>query len=162
MTELSIFEDLGPFVRERPSLKACFRGVVKRFLPANLLAFGALAVGLALLPAVGGMTLSLAQLKVLGLEIAGLTAGFGIGLALVSWWINPKAEVDGVRSTLAGFLAPLYLIPISLLTQGAGHGGIALACFLTGLLVGMTVLLPFGGDPTAEGEDFYSEAERLP
>ena len=161
ITELSLFEGLGTLEKQRTPLRTFMRGVLERFLPANLMAFGALAAGLTLFPSATGMTLSLAQLMILGLEIGGLTAGFAIGLAMVSRWVNPSVEVDGVRSTLAGFVAPLYLVPISLLTQGAGHAEIALACVLTGMLVGMTVLLPFAGTRTAEGDDFYSEAERL-
>jgi hypothetical protein len=142
-------------------MRACVRGVFKRFFPTTLGVFGAFAGAVAFFPSMLGMGLSFAQAMLFGLEVVGLTIGFGVGVGLLKRWLHPTAKVDGHRSIVAGLCSPLLLLLLSLFTQGAGSPAITAYSTLTGMLVGLAVFFPSLSDPSGEEGDFFKELERV-
>lgn len=116
------------------SLRTTVKGFLGRFLPASV----ASLFGTVLASATFGSGSLVPLLRVLG-EWSGLVGiGFGIGLLGLSRWLYPDSKVNGLRSILAGVLAPL--LPLAFL-----YGN---ALFQTGLGLGLwegRVLFILGG-----------------
>jgi hypothetical protein len=113
--------------------------VLKRFLPASAASLGGIGAGLSLFSS----TFGLPQLLVLGVEVAGLTLGFGMGLAGLGRFLFPDANVDRRRSVVAGLCSPLYLGLVSLFTQGSGILEIAGWSALVGIGVATAMFFPW-------------------
>ena len=120
--------------RRGVSLRTTVKGFLGRFLPASV----ASLFGTVLASATFGSGSLVPLLRVLA-EWSGLVGiGFGIGLFGLGRWLYPDAKVDGLRSILAGVLAPL--LPLAFL-----YGN---ALFQTGLGLGVwegRVLFILGG-----------------
>lgn len=139
------------------SLRELAKGVFTRFLPASVLSLFGVVVGTA--------TIGSGQLGPLVWILARWTGfvglGFGLGLLGLGRWLYPEAKVGGLRSVLAGFLAPL--LPLAFLYVNALLGtGLSLrqwegaAIFvLGGIAAALAMFFPWLSEtpPGIPGED---------
>jgi len=152
------------------SLREVAKGVFTRFLPSSVLSLFGVVLGTA--------TIGSGQLGPLVWILAKWTGlvglGFGLGLLGLRRWLYPEAKVGGLRSVLAGLLAPL--LPLAFLYFNALLGtGLGLrqwegaAIFLIGgIAAALAMFFPWLTEtPTAmrEGADLPNDGEdtaRLP
>ena len=127
------------------SLRAVVKGFVGRFLPASI----ASLFGTVLASATFGSGSLVPLFRILAEWSGFVGLGFGIGLLGLSRWLYPDAKVDGLRSVLAGVLAPLlplaFLYANALFQTGLGLGiweGRALF-ILGGLAAALVMFFPW-------------------
>jgi len=144
LPETSRDSALVPYERGLP-FSSVFIGTLGRFLPGSAGIISAVGL-LALIhdpsrwPILFGLV---------GLEVAGLTVGFGMGLEGLRRWLYPDAGVEGRRSIVAGLCSPLALAIVSVFSQGASLSDIAVFSTLAGTI--MALLMYFAWlSPTPE------------
>ncbi len=134
------------------------QGALKRFLPASAGVLGAIgAVAVLFFPLAPGMGITLAQILstalAVGIEVAGLTLGFGFALGFLKRWLYPEAKVGGRRSVVAGLCSPLYLLVASIFAEGASLLEIGGFSILTGIFLGLAMFFPWlSRSPSTEDE----------
>ncbi len=137
-----------PGVRGVP-LSLAAKGTLARFLPASGAVMGAFAI-----PAVlDDPSRLLVILGVVGLEVLGLSVGFGAGLLGLRRWLFPSAKIGGKRSFFAGLMSPLALGIAFVFTQGASLVEIASFSAVAGLGMAVVLYSPWlssGGEPAPE------------
>jgi len=133
------------------------QGVLKRFFPASFGSLGVLVWGLSL----GSLEFGVHQAMVLGVEVASLTAGFGLGLVGLKRLLYSDAAVNGRRSIVAGLCSPLYLGLASIFMQGSNLLEIAGVSILTGAGVSFAMFFPWlSRSPSKEKDDLDSPADQ--
>jgi hypothetical protein len=116
-------------------LGVAVKGTLARFLPASFSVMGAFSI-----PAIlYDPSRSLLVLGIVGLEVLGLSVGFGTGLLALRRWLFPSAKIEGRRSFFAGLMSPLALAITSVFTQGASIVELTSYSAIAGL--GMAVVL---------------------
>jgi hypothetical protein len=117
----------------RNQLKAVARAVIGAFLPASVTVWG---IVLALVVLSDPRAVRWSTLKLAALEWGLLAVGYGVSLI----WL-PRAKFGRVLSplshSLAGIGAPLVLVALSIVTQGATRPNIAVLSFAAGVSVGV-------------------------
>jgi hypothetical protein len=139
MSDIALLEEMGQVQTRGVPGTSVRKGILKRFFPASALSLGGLASALF----VADGAVSLGQLLLVGLEVFSLTLGFGIGLAALKAFLFPDAKVEGRRSLVAGLCSPLYLLLVSMFTQGSDWFQIAGWSTLTGFAVALVLFFPW-------------------
>ena len=147
--------------RRGVSLQEIGKGMLTKFLPGSLLtilgagAFFGVNISADVLTAVGGL---------FGVSAA-LTAGFGLGLLGLKRWLYPDANLNGMRSFVAGLMSPFALF-IAAVMAGRGWTLAQLPILLGVVGVVMAVLMFFAWlTPTPEemlGDGFEVEDSDQP
>jgi hypothetical protein len=125
------------------SLREIAKGVLTRFLPAGLMS----ALGFVLVMVSGRPVLPL--LTGLAGWVGWVGLGFGLGLLGLRKWLFPDAKVSGLRSVLAGVLAPLlaqvflYLSAIFDIGFGAGSLEWSAILVLIGAVTALAMFFPW-------------------
>lgn len=117
----------------RNQLKAIARAVLGAFLPASVTVWGTV---LALVVISDPRAVRWSTLKLAALEWGLLAAGYGVSLV----WL-PRPELGRVLSrrshALAGIVAPLVIVGLSVVVRRPTWAGIAVLSFAAGLSVGV-------------------------
>ncbi len=131
--------DLPQPVERGISLGSVLKGTVARFVPGSLTVFSPFFVATLL----DDPSRWLVVLGIFGLEIGAIATGFGAGLATLRRWLFPEAKVDGRRSVIAGLMSPLALGIVSIFTQGASLGEIAVYSLVAGFMMAVLMFFPW-------------------
>jgi hypothetical protein len=144
LPETSHASALVPYERGLP-FSSVVIGTLGRFLPGS----AGIISTVTLLELISDPSRWPILLGLVGLEVAGLTVGFGIGLEGLRRWLYPDAGVEGRRSIVAGLCSPLALAIVSVFSQGAHLSDIAIFSTLAGTT--MALLMYFAWlSPTPE------------